>query len=211
MHDGPKFKRRSEARPDEILDAALGLFVARGFAQTTVDDIARAADLSKGAVYLYFPSKEALLEGLIRRAVASPARRAVAELANGSDHPRETIGRVLRSITEAIGDERTLAVPILVIREAPHVPSIARIYRDEVLSHVLPALSGFLDRARRSGRIRNVDPEMTVRTIVGAVIAHVLMAKVFGLEPEGGLALDRLVENHLDIVFNGLEPTGENG
>lgn len=62
---GPKFRRRAEARPDEVLDAALEQFMAKGFAATRVEDIAKAAGLSKGAVYLYFPSKQALLEGLV--------------------------------------------------------------------------------------------------------------------------------------------------
>ena len=52
----PKFRRRAEARPDEVLDAALDLFIEKGFAETRVEDIAKRAGLSKGAVYLYFPS-----------------------------------------------------------------------------------------------------------------------------------------------------------
>ena len=73
----PKFRRRAEARPDEVLDAALDLFIENGFAATRVDDIAKRAGLSKGAVYLYFPSKEAIIEALVRRAlvpVPRPAR-----------------------------------------------------------------------------------------------------------------------------------------
>ncbi len=66
---------RAEARPDEVLDAALALFVEKGFANTRVEDIAVRAGLSKGAVYLYFPSKEAILEGLVRRAVCRSPRR----------------------------------------------------------------------------------------------------------------------------------------
>src|SRR5439155_9079413 len=65
----PKFRRRAEARPDEVLDAALDLFIENGFAATRVDDIAKRAGLSKGAVYLYFPSKEAIIEALVRRAL----------------------------------------------------------------------------------------------------------------------------------------------
>ena len=58
-------KRRPEARPDEILDAALAVFGEQGFAQARVEDIAKRAGLSKGAVYLYFPSKDAMLNALV--------------------------------------------------------------------------------------------------------------------------------------------------
>ncbi|GAB4385167.1 TetR/AcrR family transcriptional regulator [Albidovulum sp.] len=206
MSQAPKYRRRAEARPDEILDAALALFTRKGFAQTRVEEIARAAGLSKGAVYLYFPSKEALLEGLVRRAVAPVARRVVAELEAGAAEPRAALARVLGAIATALGDPGTVAVPMLVIREAPGVPSIARIYREEVLSRVIPALAGLLDRARREGAIRDIDPELGLRSVIGAMIAHLLLARVFGIVPAGGLQLERLVETHLDILFKGLEP-----
>lgn len=206
MAEAPKFQRRAEARPDEILDAALDLFLKKGFAQTTVEEIAAAASLSKGTVYLYFASKEALLEGLVRRAVSPVAKRAVSELETGQDHPRETLARVLASIATAMNDERTAAVPMLVMREATNVPSIAGIYRDEVLAHVVPALARLLSHAKARGLIRDIDPDLTVRTIVGPILAHLLLSRVFDMRPVGGLQLDRLVANHLDIVFNGISP-----
>jgi len=202
----PKFRRRSEARPDEILDAALALFVRQGFAQTKVDQIAAEAGLSKGAVYLYFPSKEALLEGLVRRAVAPVAETVVAELSHAEGHPREAILKVTEAIKAAMGNEKTMAVPMLVVREAPSVPSISRIYREAVLMRVLPALASLIERGIERGHIRSVDPEMTVRTLVGPLVAHVILAKVFGIVPARGLALDQLITNHLDIVFRGLAP-----
>ena len=67
----PKFQRRAEDRPDEVLDAALSLFSTKGYARSSVSEIARAAGLSKGAVYLYFPSKHDILLGLVRRAVGT--------------------------------------------------------------------------------------------------------------------------------------------
>ena len=206
MEKQPKFRRRSEARPDEILDAALELFLAKGFAQTKVEDVAQKANVSKGTVYLYFSSKEALLEGLVRRAVAPLATHAAAELAAGTDHPRETLTRVMRGLAAAVGDKKTLAVPVLVVREAPNVPSIAKIYREEVLSHVVPALSGLIERARAGRIIRDVDPDLTVRTIIGPIVVHVLMAQVFEIRPEGGLQLEKLIDNHLKIIFEGLTP-----
>ena len=66
----PKFRRRAEARPDEVLDAALDLFIEKGFAATRVEDIAKRAGLSKGAIYLYFKSKidiymECIADGML--------------------------------------------------------------------------------------------------------------------------------------------------
>jgi len=62
----PTHRRRKDARPGEIVDAALSLFVERGFAATRLDDVAERAGVSKGTVYLYFDSKEALAGDLVR-------------------------------------------------------------------------------------------------------------------------------------------------
>lgn len=207
----PKFRRRAGDRPDEILDAALRLFLKHGFAQTTVQSIAAAAGLSKGALYLYFPSKEALLEGLVNRAVAPVAERVVADLSERRDHPRQAIAQALSGFAAALEDERTIAVPMLVIREAPQLPRIAAIYRERVLSRVLPALVGLIEDGIARGLIRPVDAELTVRTLVGPVVAHVILARVFGVVPPGGLALERFVAHHLDIVFRGLDPDRQGG
>jgi AcrR family transcriptional regulator len=200
----PKFQRRAAERPDEILDAAVRLFTERGFAATKVDDVATAAGLSKGAVYLYFPSKEALLEALVHRAVGPVADMAVARLSDRSEHPRVTLARAMGAVAAAMANDRVVAVPLLVLREAPAVPRIAEVYRDAILSKVIPALAGLVADGVARGLLRPVDPDLAVRTLVGPIIAHMLLARVFGIVPDGGLELDRLVETHLSIVFDGL-------
>src|SRR3954454_14647606 len=86
---GPKFRRRAEARPDEVLDAALDLFIEKGFAAARVEDIAKRAGLSKGAVYLYFPSKEAIMEGLVQRAVVPITETAAVAIGQFHGNPRD--------------------------------------------------------------------------------------------------------------------------
>ena len=205
----PRFRRRAQDRPDEILDAALSLFTAKGFGATKVEDVAAAAGLSKGTVYLYFPSKEALLEALVRRAVGPVADLAVARLSDRSGPPRQTITRVLQDVAAAMSDDGVVAVPLLVLREAPVLPHIAEVYRDAILLRVLPALAGLVADGIARGLLRPVDPDLAVRTIVGPLIAHMLLARVFGIAPQRGLDLDSLVETHLSIVFDGLSTRPE--
>ncbi|MEO8243775.1 MAG: TetR/AcrR family transcriptional regulator [bacterium] len=202
----PKFRRRAEARPDEVLDAALTLFGARGFAHTTVEAVARQAGLSKAAVYLYFPSKRALLVGLVRRAVSPVADLALGQIADYRGDPRPLIAGVMGLLVQRMTDPTVFAVPGLILREAAVAPDMVQIYREEVLDRVLPAMCGLIAQGVAGGFIRAVDPELTVRSVVGPVLVHVLLAQVFGIVPEGGLQLDRLVANHLSILFAGLEP-----
>ena len=67
----PHRQRRKQARPQELIDAALALFVEHGFAATRMEEIASRAGVSKGTLYLYYPSKEELLKALIRKRLSS--------------------------------------------------------------------------------------------------------------------------------------------
>ena len=201
---GPKFRRRAEARPDEVLDAALVLFIERGFAATRVEDIATQAGLSKGAVYLYFPSKEAILEGLVKRAVLPVANSALGVIQNYSGDPRPVIATALKLVAGRLSDPKLIAIPRLLIREMINFPELAEMYRREVIDRVVPAIETLVRNGMRDGYFRPLDPEMTLRSIIGPVIAHVMIAELFGIRPPGGLEIDRLVDNHLAILFDGL-------
>jgi AcrR family transcriptional regulator len=203
----PKFRRRADARPDEVLDAALELFTEQGFAKTTVDQVARRAGLSKGAVYLYFSSKEALLEGLVTRAIKPISTSVFEGIASYKGDPRPVLARFLRLVAQVMAEEKTRAVPLIVFREAPANPAIAALFRTAVLDRSLPAMVSLLTQGVEGGYIRPVDPELTARTVIGPVLAHVLLSEIFGIAPDGGLQMDRLVDNHLAILMDGLAPT----
>jgi AcrR family transcriptional regulator len=201
---GPKFRRRAEARPDEVLDAALDLFIEKGFANTRVEDIATRAGLSKGAVYLYFPSKEAVLEGIVKRAMAPIANSAISLAENYAGDPRTIITLVLKTVAGRLMDPKLIAIPKLMMREMINFPDFAAMYRREVLDRVLPIIIGLLRTGIAEGYLRPVDPELTIRSIVGPIMLHILLDEVFGIHPANGLEMEKLVDNHLTILFDGL-------
>lgn len=200
----PKFRRRAEARPDEVLDAALGLFIEKGFAATRVEDIAQRAGLSKGAVYLYFPSKEALIEGLVRRALTPIADSALASLRDYRGDPRIVISGLLRMLAGKLQEPGSLGIPKIIFREVVTFPALARMYRREVLDRVIPALEQLIRNGIDEGYLRPVAPHLTIRSIIGPLVLHAVLAEIFEITPPGGIAFDRLVENHLSILFDGL-------
>lgn len=200
----PKFRRRAEARPDEVLDAALQLFTEKGFANTRVEDIAVRAGLSKGAVYLYFPSKEAILEGLVKRAVLPIAESAAAFARNYVGDPRIAMTMMLKTVGAKLSEPGVIAIPKLMMREMINFPNFAASYRREVLDRVLPIAEQLIKSGVAEGYFRPVDPHLTIRSIVGPIMLHILLSEVFGIEPEGGLAIDKLIENHITILFDGL-------
>ena len=204
----PKFRRRADARPDEILDAATGLFLEQGYAHTSVAQIAKAAGLSKGAVYLYFPSKQAVLEGLVARAIQPVSTQVLAEVAAHPGSVRDVVTHVLHMMARRLADPMVLAVPRIVIRESVAAPEIARMYHDAVLAHAIPALTGFIRAGVERGELRPVDPELTVRSVMGPLLMHIFLSEIFGITPNGGLGMERLIDNHLSILFDGLSAEG---
>ena len=200
----PKWRRRAEARPDEVLDAALDLFIAHGFAATRVEDIAARAGLSKGAVYLYFDSKEAILEALVRRSIVPVAKNAAAMARNAPGDPRDVIRMLVTLVAGRISDPRISAIPRLIIAESGNFPRLAKMYREEVLDHALTALETLIRTGVERGVFRPVDPRLAVRNVVGPMLAHSLLAGVFGITDGDGTDPRRFVENHLDILLNGL-------
>lgn len=205
----PKFKRRAEARPDEVLDAALELFLEKGFAATKVDDVARRAGLSKGAIYLYFSSKDTLLEAIVKRAIGPVAAETFERLAGFDGDPRAALKMIIAGLIGAMRDPKRIAIPKLIMREALQAPQIAEIYKRQVLAQAIPALTGLLQRGIDQGYLRPLDAELTIRSIVGPIALHLMLAEIFAIVPKDGLALDRLIENHLVILFDGLSARAE--
>lgn len=206
----PKFKRRADARPDEVLDAALELFMSTGFEATRVEDIAKIAGISKATVYLYFPSKIALLEGLVRRSISPLVKSAESAITQFGGSAAEAISLALRIACSKLADPKVAAVPVVVIREGNRFPEIAKLYYEEVISHMLPTLVALVRRGIETGEFREVDPELAVRSIIGPLMFHFLAATVFNIGDTTPDGLTRFLDNHLDVLMNGLCKGPEN-
>jgi AcrR family transcriptional regulator len=174
-----RWRRRSGARPDEILDAALAEFEARGFDSARMEDIAVRAGLSKAGVYLYFDSKTALLEALIRREVAPVAARAEMIAHAGAADPPAALRTMATVVFAALSDPRVFAVPRLVLSVAGRFPDIAAVYRREVIDRARGALTTIVRAGIARGDFRELDPELVVRLLAGPMLMEALLRRVF--------------------------------
>jgi AcrR family transcriptional regulator len=199
-----RWRRRKEARPDEILAAALESFAARGFAATRLEDVAARAGISKGTLYLYFKSKEELFEAVVRATIVPNLAR-IEALAASFEGPSATLlERLLLTISGVVGSQIG-AIPKLVIAEAGNFPALARFYLEEVVRRGLRLVGAILRRGVERGEFRAVD----VDHAVFCVIAPILIAALWknSLEPHDRAPLDTqaLVRAHLDLLLRGLE------
>ena len=153
-----KQRRAPAQRPGEIIDAALALFVEKGFAATRLDDVAARAGLSKAAIYLYFEDKTALFQGVVRQAVASNLGTVEAMLKAHRGPVAELLPRILEFMAGRIEQTPIAAVAKLVISESRAFPEIGRFYLKEVIGRGLPLLEGLIARGIEQGEFRKVDP-----------------------------------------------------
>lgn len=200
-----KRARRPEARPDEILDAALAVFSEQGFAGARVEDIAARAGLSKGAVYLYFDSKLEMLKALVRR-LADQVMGA-AEVVVEADHgdAEKTLRTVLAFLARQLANPVVSAAPRLVIAEAQRFPEIAAFYRDTVLVRAQRLLARLIDRGVAQGTFRDVNRAVAMRCCGGPMLAHMLLCTVFADPCNPGPSGDIVGDGIADLVLNGLK------
>lgn len=179
------------------------MFTERGFDAARVEDVAKRAGISKAGVYLYFPSKTALLEALIESTVA-PLAEKVEKLAElGEADPLAALRSIAAAAVERLRDPRTIAAPRLVISVAGRFPAIAEYYRVRVVERAKSAIERLVRGAIASGKLRAVAPEAVARAIIGPLLFEALWTHV--LSGESALAEpETLIEQHFDILLNGL-------
>lgn len=197
--------RRPEARPDEILDAALEVFSEVGFAGARVEDVASRAGLSKGALYLYFDSKEALLKALVRRLADRVVGAAESLVAADSADAEKTLRSLLTFMALQLSNPRVSAAPRIVIAEAQRFPEIAAIYRSAVIDRAQRLLAGLIDRGVAQGVFRDVDRAVALRGCAGPMMVHMLLSTVFADPANPGPAPDVIANGIADMILNGLK------
>jgi len=199
----PKWRRRAEDRPDEILDAALEEFTERGFDATRVEDVAARAEISKAGVYLYFTSKEEILRALIEREIA-PVARKMRELADaGLDDPLGTLGAIAAGFAAVTSNPTVFAVPRLVISVSGRFPEIGEYYRVHVVEEALGAFAALIRAGVEQGVFRDVDPIAAARAVAGPMMLHAMWMHVLGGDPGKKTPMERAAA-HIDLVLNGL-------
>src|ERR1700712_3913263 len=114
----PRWERRKDARPQELLAAALDLFVERGFAATRLDDVARRAGVSKGTLYLYFDSKEDLFKAVIREGYVSRITEFAERMKDFQGTSAELIRELVNTWWEKIGATKLAGITKLMMSEA---------------------------------------------------------------------------------------------
>ena len=202
--DPPRWRRRKTARPGEIIVAALEVFADNGFAGAKLDEIARRAGVSKGALYLYFETKEDIFRAVVREAVTDNLQ-AVRAAAEAFDGPFAQLApMVLAGAAEVIGSSRLPSVVKMVIGESRNFPDLARIWHDGAVSVAIGVLSQFIARAQARGEVAPGDPRLFAFSLIGPMVTGVLFREVFGEAGTDPPDLRALAASHARVALHGM-------
>jgi TetR/AcrR family transcriptional regulator len=199
-------ERRKEARPGELLDAALDLFVEKGFAATKAEEVAARAGVSKGTLFLYFPSKEELFKAVVRENISGRFQEWAQEFETFEASTPDMVRYCMRIWWERIGATRASGITKLIISEARNFPDIAAFYQQEVINPGSQLIRRILQRGIDRGEFRPVDMDYAVFSIIAPMIFLIMMKhslapcapQDYPLDPE------RYVSSQVEILLNGL-------
>lgn len=203
----PARQRRKAERPQELLDAALAQFVSKGLAATRMDDVARQAGVSKGTLYLYYPSKDDLFKAVVRNSV-------VTVLTEGSDIVDRFEGptsgllqALMHTWWHRIGNSKASGIFKLVVADVGNMPELAKFYLDEVIVPTHRLLGRAVERGVARGEFRAVDVTAVVQSLMASAQFLMLYPYCMGGVDDHPFPLDAdtFMKTQMELLLHGLE------
>ncbi|MYM81640.1 TetR family transcriptional regulator [Duganella sp. FT50W] len=166
----PRWERRKDARPQELLAAALAQFVERGYAATRLEDVAKRAGVSKGTLYLYFTNKEELFKEVVRANIVATIGEAEQDAASFDGPSGELLSTLLLRWWTEIWATPLGGITKLMLSEGNNFPELAQFYNEEVVARGSLLIAQVLRRGIARGEFRPVDPVVMTRVLIAPVL-----------------------------------------
>lgn len=202
----PARRRRKEARPQELLEAALSLFVEQGLAATRAEDVARKAGVSKGTLYLYYPSKDALFKAVVQAYLGEVIveGRELVDQFDGSSS--DLLHCLAHTWWRQVGASQAAGLMVLILNEARHFPDLAQFYVDEVVAPSHALLARVVERGIQRGEFKAVDVSSVVHALMAPAQFLLLYRQCTSVCTANPVPLDpeRFMNTQIQLLLHGL-------
>lgn len=200
-------QRRKAARPHELLEAALTLFVEKGLAATRAEEVAKLAGVSKGTLYLYYPSKDELFKAVVRAnltQVIAEGQELVDQFAGPTS---ELLHKLAHTWWQRVGASKASGLLVLIMAEARNFPELAQFYVDEVVAPTHALLARAIQRGIDRGEFREMDVTSVVYALIAPVQFLVLYTQCTSVCAVNPVPLDpeRFMTTQIELLLRGLE------
>ncbi|MDI1239681.1 MAG: TetR/AcrR family transcriptional regulator [Polaromonas sp.] len=201
-----KRERRKEARPGELLDAALDLFVEKGFAATRAEEVAARAGVSKGTLFLYFQSKEELLKAVVRENISGRFKEWNDEFERFEGTAAEMLAYCMTVWWERVGATRASGITKLMMSEAGNFPEITAFYQQEVILPGQTLIRRIMQRGIDRGEFRPMDLDHAIYSVIAPMIFLILAKHSAGTCADPGLPGNaaKYIATQVDTILHGI-------
>lgn len=201
----PRWERRKDARPKELLASALDIFVERGYAASRLDDVAARAGVSKGTLYLYFENKEELFKAVVRENLVSALTEAEDYVDQYAGSSTALLREVIKGWWDRIGKTKLSGITKLMMAESGNFPDVARFYHEEVISRSNALIIRVLERGMASGEFRPVDTANANLAIVAPVLMLMIWKHSLHSCRIDPISAPEYLDCFLDLITRGLQ------
>ncbi len=190
---------RAAERRGAIIEAAMDEFIARGFAATRLDDVAKRAGVAKGTIYLHFKDKESMFEELIRTAIVPMINRLWGTPPQPGASVRDMVEGFAKTFIEEVATTRRGDLVRLIVAEGPRFPEVADFYYREVVSRGLAGMRALIELGIARGEIKQKNLARFPQIMVAPALIAVIWQSLFSRHaPLDALEMFRV---HLDLIF----------
>ena len=200
--EAPKPRRRKDARPGEILSAGISEFQEHGFHRANLTRIAKTAGISKGTIYLYFDSKEALFLAAIEEHITSVMGESEAQLAEVDGTTRDLLKHLLKNMYARFVHGEAQPLFRILLTEGDRMPDVITAYHTMTIQRGTTLLRAILARGVERGEVRPGPVQATPQVVIAPAVylaVHNMMFK--HAQP---IDFESFFEAHLDVLFNGV-------
>lgn len=192
-----------ESRRKQIAEAALRVWLRDGYQASPVEAIAREAGLGKGTIYLYFPTKEAVLQAAVERFSLVPA---IEELVGKVREipPQQAVPALISTLWQRLRERGPLFA--LLLSGGALRDDNARVFQERVLIPGNRLLAEYLDHCVERGALRPMDTFVAARALVGSLVMFMLSQSVLGGAQLRPISDEAIVDTLSELFLRGALP-----
>ncbi|MDR1760411.1 MAG: TetR/AcrR family transcriptional regulator [Fibrobacter sp.] len=199
----PRWERKKDARPKEIIAAAHTVFVEKGYSATRVELIAAKAGVTAGTLYVYFENKEDLLKTVVREAIKpilSFGHKFVEEF---KGTPEELVHILVHTWWDLMEKPGVAGIPKLMTAESTNFPELGKFYAEEVLTHAFRIVKQVLNYGIRHGKFKIENVDMMARVIMGSLHELTVNAHSFA-KFQPAIDISEYLKNQEQLILRGI-------
>jgi len=198
-----RWKRRKEARPEEILDAALKLFTEKGFSSTRMLDVAKAAGISKGTLYLYFDNKEAIFRDVVQQRITPQIDQVALLVESFEGSQAELLKNMINTWWMGVACTSLSAIPKIMVSESGNFPQLAEYFTKTVVTRSRNLFSKVISRGMINGEFELYEAEVVARLVIAPLVQATIW--MHSLKPyDDDTGTQNYLQLHTEFILNSL-------